>query len=126
MDTIDYIFRVFIILVCGIPCILIIFGLFKQAFSLKKSVHAKLIDKFVGHSVRMSKYNGAVEDNAYVLIFSAEKKELRFSVSAGVYDWYHKGQEGLLRYKGRNFLDFDKEFEQYENHSKRKRKHKNK
>ena len=71
---------------------------------LLRNVLAPVIDK---HTVSFfSKYSGSQKNTRYVVVFSSGGKKLSFYVSSFSYGGYHKGETGMLKYKGGRIIDF--------------------
>ena len=94
---------IFFGLFCGV-WLLAMLRLLGMRLAPVKTVRATVVDK--NRTEVFSKYSGNGKHCKYAVVFSAEGKKLSFYVSEFSYGGYHKGETGMLTYKGDRLIDF--------------------
>ena len=90
--------------IAAIATILILIKAIRNRFAPTKTVKAEVIGKHTVES--FSKYSGNGKSKKYAVVFSTEGKEKGFYVSSFSYDGYHRGEKGMLTYKGDKLISF--------------------
>lgn len=88
-------------------CFYIIRHIYKNHIARPVTVSAEVTDKLRYNHRNFSEYGKGRSIANRVLVFSAEGRELRFFVPAGLFNRIEKGHKGQLTYRGNKFISFD-------------------
>ena len=77
---------------------------FQRQYGRTKSVKATLVNKQVTED--FSKYAASGKSYHYYVTFLIDGKRRSFKVSEFSYKGYHKGETGILKYKGDRLIEF--------------------
>lgn len=77
---------------------------FNRQYGKAKTVKATVVNKQVTES--FSKYSVSGKSKQYYVTFLVNGKRRSFKVSEFSYNGYHKGETGILKYKGDRLIDF--------------------
>lgn len=77
---------------------------FRRQYGPTKTVKATLVNKQVTES--FSKYSATGKSKQCYVTFLVNGKRRSFKVSEFSYNGYHKGETGILKYKGDRLIDF--------------------
>lgn len=104
-------------IIISITFLFLVFTLFgfdvrwiKNKLSSVKKVDAKVIKKDYFSDLVQGKFEmlRSQQREHYIITFICDDKKLKFDVSENAYDNYHIGDCGILKYRGKIILDFNK------------------